>query len=60
MTRKREPADEIQHRDAGNGGKSNFNILFFGIVLLQSGCERGHIEHVTPNTSPYPWVSLVR
>ena len=60
MTRKRGPADDIQRRDAGNGGKCHLHVLFFRIVRLQCSCERGHIERITPDTSPYPWRRLVR
>src|SRR4051812_7738539 len=60
MTRKRRPADDIQRGDAGNGGKSQLHVLFLRIVRLQSTCERGHIERITPDTSPYPWRRLVR
>jgi hypothetical protein len=60
MTRKRGPADDIQGRDAGNGGKSQFHVLFLRIVRLQSSCERGHIERITSDTPPYPRRRLVR
>jgi len=60
MTRKGNPADDIQCCDACNGGKSHLDVIFFRIVRLQSGRERGHIKRITPDTSPNPSGSLVR
>jgi hypothetical protein len=34
MTRERGPADDIQRRDAGNGGKSQLHVLFVRIFRL--------------------------
>ena len=60
IARQEDAADEVQRRNAGNGGKGNPNVLSFRIVLLQSGCERGDIERITCNASPNPGRSLLQ
>ncbi len=46
MTRKRGPADDIQRRDAGNGGKSKLHVLFFRIVRRAWPYRAHHPRHV--------------